>query len=220
MKIVICNSKNWFNLDANNESSFSINIIKHKKDLTKDFLDSISPDYIFFVHWSFIVPSEIYSNFECIVFHTAPLPYGRGGTPIQNLILEGFKTAPLCALRMIGELDSGPIYEKREISLDGSLSDIFSRLNYAINILIRNISRGNIVPSEQVGKPHVFKKLTKESNELPSNISLLQLYDRIRMLDHEDYPNPFLISGDLKFEFFNAELDDDAITVKCRISKC
>ncbi len=220
MKIVICNSKNWFNLDANNESSFSINIIKHKKDLTKDFLDSISPDYIFFVHWSFIVPSEIYSNFECIVFHTAPLPYGRGGTPIQNLILEGFKTAPVCALRMIGELDSGPIYEKREISLDGSLSDIFSRLNYAINILIRNISRGNIVPSEQVGKPHVFKKLTKENNELPSNISLLQLYDRIRMLDHEDYPNPFLISGDLKFEFFNAEPDDDAITVKCRISKC
>ena len=220
MKIVICNSKNWFNLDANNESSFSINIIKHKKDLTKDFLDSISPDYIFFVHWSFIVPSEIYSNFECIVFHTAPLPYGRGGTPIQNLILEGFKTAPVCALRMIGELDSGPIYEKREISLDGSLSDIFSRLNYAINILIRNISRGNIVPSEQVGKPHVFKKLTKENNELPSNISLLQLYDRIRMLDHEDYPNPFLISGDLKFEFFNAEPGDDAITVKCRISKC
>ena len=220
MKIVICNSKNWFNLDANNESSFSINIIKHKKDLTKDFLDSISPDYIFFVHWSFIVPSEIYSNFECIVFHTAPLPYGRGGTPIQNLILERFKTAPVCALRMIGELDSGPIYEKREISLDGSLSDIFSRLNYAINILIRNISRGNIVPSEQVGKPHVFKKLTKENNELPSNISLLQLYDRIRMLDHEDYPNPFLISGDLKFEFFNAEPDDDAITVKCRISKC
>ena len=220
MKIVICNSKNWFNLDANNESSFSINIIKHKKDLTKDFLDSISPDYIFFVHWSFIVPSEIYSNFECIVFHTAPLPYGRGGTPIQNLILEGFKTAPVCALRMIGELDSGPIYEKREISLDGSLSDIFSRLNYAINILIRNISRGNIVPSEQEGKPHVFKKLTKENNELPSNISLLQLYDRIRMLDHEDYPNPFLISGDLKFEFFNAEPDNDAITVKCRISKC
>ena len=26
--------------------------------------------------------------------------------------------------------------------------------------------------------------------------------------------------GDLKFEFFNAEPDDDAITVKCRISKC
>jgi len=220
MKIVICNSKNWFNLNANNESSLTVKLITNQEDLTKDLLDSFEPSYVFFVHWSSIVPHEIYTNFECVVFHTAPLPYGRGGSPIQNLILEGFKSSPVCALRMNGELDSGPIYEKREISLDGSLSEIFTRLNYAINKLIKKITKGDIIPVEQDGVPHNFKRLTAENNKLASDMNLMQLYDRIRMLDHEDYPNAFLISGNLKFEFFNVEQDDEFVTVNCRISKC
>ena len=40
------------------------------------------------------------------------------------------------------------------------------------------------------------------------------------MLDHKDYPEAFLIYGGLKLEFFNAEHNDKAVTVNCRISKC
>jgi len=220
MKIVICNSKNWFNLSADNKSFFKVKLIVKKEELTKEFLDYYKPNYIFFAHWNSVVPHDIYSNFECIVFHTAPLPYGRGGSPIQNLILNGFKSSPVCALRMNGELDSGPIYLQKEVSLDGSLSEIFSRLNLAMNAMIKRISIGGITPTEQEGVPHRFRRLTAENNELPSNIDLMQLYDRIRMLDHEDYPKAFLIYGGLKLEFFNAEHKDKAVTVNCRISIC
>ena len=50
-----------------------------------------------------------------IVFHTAPLPYGRGGSPIQNLIVRGhISPAPVCALKMVSGLDEGPIYDKQK----------------------------------------------------------------------------------------------------------
>ena len=78
---------------------------------------------------------------------------------------------------MNGELDSGPIYVQKEISLDGSLSEIFSRLNRAMNAIIKKISRGDIIPTEQEGVPHRYRRLTAENNELPLNINLMQLYD-------------------------------------------
>ena len=75
-----------------------------------------NPDLVFFPHWHWIVPSEIHRTYQCILFHAAPLPYGRGGSPIQNLILNGFKEAPVCALKMTEGLDSGPIYTKKKVT--------------------------------------------------------------------------------------------------------
>ena len=32
-------------------------------------LNEISPRYIFFPHWSYIIPKEIFDSFDCIIFH-------------------------------------------------------------------------------------------------------------------------------------------------------
>ena len=103
------------------------------------------------------------------MFHTAPL-YGRGGSPIQNLILEGFDKAPVCAIKMTRELDSGPIYASSSISLAGSLKDIFSRLNVALNGLIEEITENNPSAVPQRGEPHIFKRLTIEDNKIPMGL--------------------------------------------------
>ena len=91
MRTLICNSKNWFTLDEKNKSSLETKFAAKKEDLTLSFIREFDPEYIFFIHWSWKVEKEIYENFKCIVFHTAPLPYGRGGSPIQNLILRALK---------------------------------------------------------------------------------------------------------------------------------
>ena len=49
-------------------------------------LSKFSPHYIFFPHWSWLIPEEIYQNFECVIFHMTNLPYGRGGSPLHYLI--------------------------------------------------------------------------------------------------------------------------------------
>src|SRR5699024_5051687 len=59
-----------------------------------------SPRCLFFPHWSFRVPAEVTSRFECVCFHMTDLPYGRGGSPLQNLISSGHDETMLTALRM------------------------------------------------------------------------------------------------------------------------
>ena len=219
MKLIICNSKKWFTLDEKFFRNNTVKFITKKDELSIEFLQKFNPDYIFFTHWNWIVPEDIHNNYRCVVFHTAPLPYGRGGSPIQNLLLNGFESSPVCALRMTKELDAGAIYSKIDISLKGSLKEIFLRINYAINNLIFEIINNKITPMEQEGKPVIFHRLKNEDNQLPTNVNLKDIYDRIRMLDHDDYPNAYIIHGGYKFEFFDAHQETNSINLKCKISK-
>ena len=46
-----------------------------------------------------------------------------------------------------------------DISLAGTLNSIFSRIKGAVNDLIIEIVEKDPLPSDQLGKPHVFKRL-------------------------------------------------------------
>ncbi|MDC0865587.1 methionyl-tRNA formyltransferase, partial [bacterium] len=83
-------------------------------------LNKIKPHYIFFPHWSNIIKEDIYKNYNCIIFHMTDLPYGRGGSPLQNLIIRGHKDTMITAIRCMKGLDAGPIYIKKPLSLEGS----------------------------------------------------------------------------------------------------
>ena len=129
MKVVIANSKKWFKTSKKLSLHNEILNINSPEELNLKILKKFNPELIFFPHWNWIVPSEIHRNFSCIVFHTAPLPYGKGGSPIQNLILNGYNSSPVCALQMTNKIDSGPIYIKKNLSLKGSLKEILQNLN-------------------------------------------------------------------------------------------
>ena len=216
---VIASSKDWFaNLPKSKEyKKLSIFYIDNKHELSLDKLDKIKPRYIFFPHWNWKVDSEIYQQYECIVFHTAPLPYGRGGSPIQNLILKGYKQSPVCALRMNETLDSGPIYSKKEVSLQGNIDQIFRRIAVNIEEMIISICKNNPKPVSQKGLPYIFKRLSYKDNELSDLLSLSELYDRIRMVDGKDYDSSYINFGKYKIEFSDAEIKDNQILAKVKI---
>lgn len=65
-------------------------LVKKKGDLNLNKIKKMKPRYVF-SHWSWMIPKEIWSNFNCVVFHMTDLPYGRGGAPLQNLIVRGHK---------------------------------------------------------------------------------------------------------------------------------
>ncbi len=221
MNIVITSSNTWFTLERDVATSHNVTYIHDNADLTQDNLTAIDPDVIFFPHWNWKVSSSIHTQYPCIVFHTAPLPYGRGGSPIQNLILEGYAEAPVCAIQMTDDIDAGAIYLKQNVSLKGSLSDIFERINSTVNILIAELVTGVLPePKPQTGEPYYFKRRDVINNIIPKNMDLEKVFDRIRMLDHRDYPQSYIIHGNYKIEFSSAEYDGDNITATCKISKC
>ena len=219
MRILICCSGSWFKIKSAISDAHLVKFFTRENDLTVDSVKKFKPDYVFFTHWNWIVKKELHEQFNCIVFHTSPLPYGRGGSPIQNLILEGFKETPVCAVKMTDEVDAGPIYASSVISLAGTLNSIFSRINNAVNDLIIEIVDKDPLPSDQLGDPHVFKRLTSVENEIPMGLKLEEIYDRIRMVDHADYPNAFIIYGDLKIELSKARFAEDSMEVKCVLKK-
>lgn len=218
---VVASSKDWFKAHIKSDAYKKLNVfdISEKEDLNLEYLIRLNPRYIFFPHWNWKVGPEIYERFECVVFHTAPLPYGRGGSPIQNLILKGFKKSPVCAIKMTGVLDGGPVYDSIEVSLEGTIFDIFSRIADCVEKLIVSICKNNPSPIEQHGDVVTFKRLSISDNELLSTHSINDLYDRIRMVDGLDYPKAYINYGDYKIEFSEATVEGDDLFAKARIIK-
>ena len=219
MRILIASSKNWFNLKKDIQNDNEVKLISKKDELSLEFLNKFNPELIFFPHWNWVVSEEIYSQYKCIVFHTAPLPYGRGGSPIQNLILNNFEETPVCALEMTSELDAGPIYTKKTISLEGSLNEILKRINVVVNEMIEQLVSKLPTPVQQTGDIHIFKRLKDSDNEVDLNDSAINLYNKIRMLDSPDYPKAFIKFGNYKVEFSNAELIDNQVIAKSSFVK-
>ncbi len=119
--------------------------------------------YIFFVGWSEIISENIIKKYDCYCIHPSDLPRYRGGSPLQNQILDNVLDSAVTLFKMNLKLDAGPIYKKYYLSLEGSLADIFSRISVIgsvlINSLIEEIEEGlNIKLNEQDEKLATYRK--------------------------------------------------------------
>ena len=221
-KYIIASSESWFYKKEKSKDFLKHKFINisDKKDLNMTFIDDINPRFIFFPHWSWKVPKKIFDNYECIAFHTAPLPIGRGGSPIQNLIIDKYKESPVCALKMNHIIDGGPIYLKRNVSLMGSANEIFDRLADVIDQMIIEIVEHNPVPKKQEGEASYFKRRKPSESKLPKEFDQLSdIYDHIRMLDADHYPKAFINHGDFRIEFSNADFEHDMVKADISIKR-
>jgi len=189
------------------------------KSLTLDFVRKLSPRYIFFLHWSWRVPVQIVKRCECVCFHMTDVPFGRGGSPLQNLIVRGHRETKLSALRMTEEFDAGPVYMKEPLSLEGGAEEIYLRAGRVSAKMIERIVREEMTPVPQQGKTVDFKRRTPPESEIGQFASLEALYDFIRMLDAEGYPRAFLHHSGMRFEFSRPALYDGRIVADVTITR-
>ena len=196
---------------------YAFYLISQKEDFTVERIGSISPVKIFIPHWSYIIPSAI---FECIVFHMTDLPYGRGGSPLQNLIVRGLTATKLSALRVEVGLDTGPVYLKMDLSLSGTAEEIFVRVNKLVGKMIVEIIQNNLQPVPQEGDPVVFKRRKPEQSDMSGLEKLEEIFDYIRMLDADGYPHAYIEKGEFRYEFTRASIKaDGSIVADVKITK-
>ena len=193
--------------------------INNSVDFSLEKIDEIKPECIFVLHWSYIIPSSIYEKYDCILFHMTDLPYGRGGSPLQNLIVRGHKTTKLSAIKVQKGIDTGDIYLKEELSLHGTAEEIFIRAGELMVEMIKEIIEKNIIPTPQKGEPLLFKRRKPEDSDMGQLVSLEAIYDHIRMLDCEGYPAAFIENENFRFEFTRASLKSNNIIADVRIIK-
>ncbi len=185
-------------------------IFSKKEDFTKEVLEKLKPDYVFIPHWSWIIKKNIYDSYECIVFHMTDLPYGRGGSPLQNLIVLGKKETKISAIRVAEGIDTGDIYIKEPLTLDGSATEIFKRFSEIVfTKMIPQFLENSIKPKPQSGEITTFVRRKPDQSNLVSLESIEKVYDYIRMLDAEGYPHAFIDSDFQHYTFTNATYNSD-----------
>ena len=211
---VVCTTKPW-NIESFRRRTGALSgrwvLIDEPRTLTVARLGELAPRYVFFPHWSWLVPAEIVDSFECVCFHMTDVPYGRGGSPLQNLIVRGHRSTSLTALRMTAELDAGPVYLKYPLSLDGRAEDIFERAADLTYDMISEIVTRAPCPVAQVGEVVKFSRRTPEQSILPRESTPSSLYDFIRMVDAPTYPPAFVEWGEWRIEFNHASLEGDEV---------
>ncbi|HEC15249.1 MAG TPA: methionyl-tRNA formyltransferase [Sedimenticola sp.] len=191
--------------------------LRTPEELTPERLAALQPRYVFFPHWSWKIPPEIFQNHECVIFHMTDLPFGRGGSPLQNLIVRGFRETRLSALRCVAEMDAGPVYLKEPLSLLGTAEEILMRAAQLMASMMLAIVRTNPMPVPQQGEPTILKRRRPEDGNIAGLEDLNRVYDFIRMLDAEGYPPAFMETEHLRFEFTRAALKPGEVRADVKI---
>lgn len=194
-------------------------LITDVNDLTPARIKKLKPRYIFFPHWSHWVPPSIMDLTECVCFHETDVPFGRGGSPVQNLIARGYKETKITALRMTKELDAGPVYLKRPLSLEGLAEEIFIRSSRIVAQMIREIVTHEPLPQAQQGKVVKFQRRTPGQSMIPLKLKNLdEMFNYLRMLDAAEYPKAFIEHSGFRYEFSRPALRTGVIEADVRIT--
>lgn len=174
-------------------------IIWSEKDYS--IIERINPNYVFFLGWSDIVPSDIVRKYKCICLHPSELPEYRGGSPLQNQIINGEKSGAVSLFLMNDVLDGGDVIDCQYMSLYGDLADIFKRININATQSIEKIISMSEEEFQKARRPQDLtngfvckRRMPKESEitlEDIQNSTANELHDKIRALQ-DPYPNAFI----------------------------
>ncbi|MDV2583341.1 methionyl-tRNA formyltransferase [Alkalibacillus haloalkaliphilus] len=219
--IIVANHDRYAKLSRNLSNRLDSNFyfISNKEDLTYSCLKEINPKYVFFPHWSYIIPEEIFNNFECIIFHMTDVPFGRGGSPLQNLVSRGIYDTKISALKCVKELDAGPVYLKRPLNLNGSAEEIYLRAANVIEEMIYDIITTHPSPIDQIGEVVNFQRRKPIESNIEELDNLEKVYDFIRMLDADGYPKAYVNTKHFTLEFERASFKGDLIHADVKIRK-
>ena len=114
------------------------------------------------------MPREIFENWACVVFHMTDLPYGRGGSPLQNLIVQSHRETMISAIQMTAQVDGDPVYMKHVLSLEGTAQEILMRGSDIIfqEMIPLFLEEGKkLIPVPQEGEPVLFRRRKPEEGK-------------------------------------------------------
>ena len=158
-------------------------------------------DTIFFIGWSWIVDEKLLESSRCICMHPSALPKYRGGSPIQNQIIDGVTDSAVTFFIMDNELDHGRILWQEEMKLVGSLTYIFAKMSilgrFGIEFILDNPEHEGY--EQDHSQATICRRRKPKDSEIKSQdfscMTAKQLYNKIRCLQ-DPYPNPYIECAD------------------------
>lgn len=197
MKIAILTSANqWYVPYAKElKESLKSKLFYNHLDIKESF------DVLFILSYHKIIPEEILKkNRHNIVIHESDLPKGKGWAPLFWQILEGKNKIVFSMFEATKGIDSGNIYMKKVLKLNGYELNAEIRKKQASLIkemcieFIKNYEKYKN-PTPQVGEESFYPKRAPKDSELDINKTIKEQFNLLRIVDNKEYPAFFTIDG-------------------------
>lgn len=148
----------------------------------------IAPDAGVVVAYGMLLPNALLDvpRLSFVNVHASLLPRYRGASPVQAAILAGDSETGVVTMKVVEELDAGPVYLERRVPIGekedaGSLS---SRLAVAgAEVLIetlRGLEGGTLQARAQTGEPSFCRPIRREQGEVDWALPAAALERRLR----------------------------------------
>ena len=134
-----------------------------------------------------------------LAVHESALPKNKGFSPIQYQVLKKQKIIQTCLINLNDKVDSGDIYEKSKIKLNGlELYDEIRKKQsnntfYLINNFLKKYPKINKI--KQSGKSNFLKKRYPKDSKLNINRSIKDNFNLLRISNNKSWPAFFMYKG-------------------------
>jgi methionyl-tRNA formyltransferase len=170
--------------------------LKIKTPEAKELFASHHADAAIVVAYGRILPPDFLSaqRHGCINVHFSLLPKYRGAAPVNWAIVEGEKETGVTTMRIVEELDAGPVLLQRatRIGERETAPELMTRLaNIGAELLSETLKRiESIEPKPQRDKDATFAPILKrEDGRIDWTMSAVAIDRRVRGL--QPWPNAF-----------------------------
>jgi methionyl-tRNA formyltransferase len=135
------------------------------------------------VAYGALIPAVLLDRTNWLNVHPSRLPRWRGAAPIERAIMAGDEESAASVIRLVEELDAGPIGATRDISISGDTiaGDVYAEVGRLAPELIDE-ALANDSFSPQAGEATYAEKIGPADRELDFSRPAKELHDRIRAL--------------------------------------
>lgn len=176
-----------------------------------DRLAAALPDVIAVVAYGKLLPSEILDlpPLGCVNVHASLLPRHRGASPVQGAILAGDRETGVVTMRIVPELDAGPLYLERRVAIGarenaGTLSERLAREGAELLVeTLRGLEAGSLVPRPQIGEPTFSRPITRDEAKVDWKLPASEIDRRLRAFT--PWPGLYAVLGGERVKLLELE---------------
>lgn len=131
-----------------------------------------------------LIKPHVLAVLPMVNMHFSLLPRWRGAAPVERAILAGDATTGVCLMALEAGLDTGPVYDRAEISIgtEDTADALRARLEgLGTAMLLRALRNGLPEPRAQEGEPTYASKLEPEEHCLDWSRPAIDVHRVIRL---------------------------------------
>lgn len=162
---------------------------KIRDDAVLSQIQNLAPDYIIVAAYGKILPQKLLNipTRDCLNVHASLLPKYRGAAPINHALLANEHETGVCIMRVVEELDAGPVYLAQSLSihddddaetLTGKLAQLGAN---ALLSVLEHTGESLPLPQDERFVTHV-PKLSRELSPISWQNSARVIFNQVRAL--------------------------------------